>query len=451
MSGFSSSSVRLGDLGSGDFLAPAPACVNPVFAGTSASEPVALTTTASTAISLPSDGKVRIAYESTADANMPIAAASKPIAKVSLADCLACSGCLTTAETVLLEEQSAGTFKQVLAAGDKTVFVTISRQSLASLAVHYDVDLPEMGSRLVAFLRRQGVTHVLDEAYSVALAREQVYREFQRRRAGPRVAVPWQRPSTTEAVSSTLIQDSSGTVREQRDPPTSPCTLPMLTSACPGFVCFAEKTKPELIPYISTAKSPLAIMGAAVKRLLAPRIGVQAYHCAVMPCADKKLEASRKDFVEGKDGEADIDIVLTTMELAALIDEEDQDEGNGGNNAAAPSFASTFEMELEPENVRRSSSSRLLGSGGYAEHVYRAVAASNGIDVVDVPWTTGRNRDFKSATLSSSDGVQILRVAVAYGFRNVQSVARAIRRKSARTTSSRSWRARADAQTAADR
>lgn len=76
--------------------------------------------------------------------------------------------------------------------------------------------------------------------------------------------------------------------------------LPMLASACPGWVCYAEKTQADLVlPYISTTKSPQAVMGTFVKRRLAAAKGwdpARVYHCSVMPCYDKKLEASREDF-----------------------------------------------------------------------------------------------------------------------------------------------------------
>lgn len=75
----------------------------------------------------------------------------------------------------------------------------------------------------------------------------------------------------------------------------------MLASACPGWVCYAEKTQAgNLLPHISTTKSPQAIMGTIVKRRLAALRGWEAgnvYHAAVMPCYDKKLEASRDDFM----------------------------------------------------------------------------------------------------------------------------------------------------------
>lgn len=94
--------------------------------------------------------------------------------------------------------------------------------------------------------------------------------------------------------------------------------LPQLTSCCPGWVKFCEYFYPELIAHLSTAKSPQQMLGAMVKsyyaerRQLAPQ---QIVSVAIMPCTAKKFECSRA----GQDGLADVDIVLTTRELAKLL------------------------------------------------------------------------------------------------------------------------------------
>ena len=77
--------------------------------------------------------------------------------------------------------------------------------------------------------------------------------------------------------------------------------LPLLASSCPGWVCYAEKTQgAAVLPHISSAKSPQAVQGTAVKRWLAPGLALapeSIYHCAVMMCYDKKLEAAREDLL----------------------------------------------------------------------------------------------------------------------------------------------------------
>lgn len=120
-------------------------------------------------------------------------------------------------------------------------------------------------------------------------------------------------------------------------------SLPMLASSCPGWVCYAEKTHGSFIlPYISTTRSPQVnftrlvarggreknidvvafvlystqqIMGVMVKEFLSKKLGVAAnrmYHVTVMPCYDKKLEASRDDFFSEVSNSKDVDCVITS-------------------------------------------------------------------------------------------------------------------------------------------
>ncbi len=88
------------------------------------------------------------------------------------------------------------------------------------------------------------------------------------------------------------------------------------------WICFAEKTHPECLPYISSVKSPQQIMGTLVKRLpcgIARADSGTVLHISVMPCFDKKLEASRKQFMAIETASKDVDCVLTSMEVRALL------------------------------------------------------------------------------------------------------------------------------------
>ncbi len=97
---------------------------------------------------------------------------------------------------------------------------------------------------------------------------------------------------------------------------TSSKHLPLLSSSCPGFICYAEKTHGSFIlPYISDVKSPQQIMGSLIKEYLAKKLDVTPdvfYHVSVMPCFDKKLEASRKEFYNEFHQTRDVDCVLST-------------------------------------------------------------------------------------------------------------------------------------------
>ena len=86
--------------------------------------------------------------------------------------------------------------------------------------------------------------------------------------------------------------------------------LPLFTSCCPGWVNFVEKSYPELIPHLSTTKSPQQMHGA-VSRLMYGHENV--FVCAVMPCTAKKGEANRPGM------QGDVDAVITTRELARMI------------------------------------------------------------------------------------------------------------------------------------
>ena len=69
----------------------------------------------------------------------------------------------------------------------------------------------------------------------------------------------------------------------------------MFVSQCPGWICYAEKSYPQSLPYISTTKSPQQILGTILRQLIRESgNNKEIYISSVQPCFDKKLEASRK-------------------------------------------------------------------------------------------------------------------------------------------------------------
>jgi NADP-reducing hydrogenase subunit HndD len=96
--------------------------------------------------------------------------------------------------------------------------------------------------------------------------------------------------------------------------------LPIFTSCCPAWVNFYECNYPEMLDYPSSAKSPMEMFGPVAKNYYAAKLGIDRKDLvvvSVMPCVAKKFERQRPEF--GKDGDSDINIVLTTRELARLI------------------------------------------------------------------------------------------------------------------------------------
>lgn len=187
---------------------------------------------------------------------------------------------------ILAENQAhkaAERFDQVL-----TVVGTLSQQSILSLAHKFGIhdDIEAAAQRIVGYLKQIGFDLVLDTKVADDLALIESRNEF------------------VERFKS-----------ENVDQAATP-TLPMLASSCPGWVCYAEKTHGSFIlPYISSTRSPQQMMGMLVKTVLAQKLGVGAsklYHVTVMPCYDKKLEASREDFYSEATDSKDVDCVITS-------------------------------------------------------------------------------------------------------------------------------------------
>ncbi|KAJ1677715.1 hypothetical protein EV182_005585, partial [Spiromyces aspiralis] len=161
-----SSGLRLTDLN--DFIAPSQECIKPVKVEKQSQSGQGNT------IAVGDGGEY---YEVTKDG----ASSRLEEAKVTLNDCLACSGCVTSAETVLIAMQSHEELISVLNANAKareeqrladvkTVVVTISPQTRASFAAkHCNISTASIARRLTAFLKSIGVDYILDSALGTDL------------------------------------------------------------------------------------------------------------------------------------------------------------------------------------------------------------------------------------------------------------------------------------------
>ncbi|RQM23168.1 hypothetical protein B5M09_010681 [Aphanomyces astaci] len=407
-------SVFLGDLD--DFIAPSQACVNPLFltGKDKSKEP--------TQVNLDSDIYSGI-HQVAIEPNL-IRSSSQDTAMVSLNDCLACSGCVTSAESILISQQSAAEFLAALQTHRHAMqfVVTLSPQARASIAAHFNLPIAVCHRKLVTYFRQIGVHVVLDSACAADLALLEARAEFIARYRH-RQTLPWSRPPSSRPVSSTQTDyyDAAAT-----DEPPAHVALPMLTSSCPGWVCYAEKSNANAIPYISTTKSPQQINGTLVKRLLAT--GQPVYHCTVMPCYDKKLEASRNDFLDAATDTRDVDCVLAASELLDMlhgVDLGSLDEATLTSDEVLWSGLASGGTHV----LSSSTTSGEIGSGGYLEHIFRYAAKELfNVDCPDdLPYVMGRNADFKEVSLNVG-GVEVLRFALAYGFRNIQTVLMKVKR-----------------------
>ena len=96
---------------------------------------------------------------------------------------------------------------------------------------------------------------------------------------------------------------------------------PMFTSCCPGWLRFVKSQYPELVPNLSTAKSPQQMFGAMSKTYIAQKLGIdpdKIFSVSIMPCVSKKFECDVPQVSDAGHGK-DVDLVLTTRELDRLI------------------------------------------------------------------------------------------------------------------------------------
>ncbi|KAF5728842.1 cytosolic Fe-S cluster assembly factor narfl [Tripterygium wilfordii] len=196
-----------------------------------------------------------------------------------------------------------------------------------------------------------------------------------------------------------------------------------------GWICYAEKQLGSyILPYISSVKSPQQTMGATIKHHICKKLQLrpdEIYHVTVMPCYDKKLEASRDDFVTEVESHGglrvvEVDSVLTSGEILDLIQLKTVD------------FKAVEESSVDRMLTNVTEEGHLYGvsgsSGGYAETIFRyAAKVLFGMDIKGpLNFKIIRNSDFQEVSLEVEERT-MLRFAMCYGFRNLQNIVRKIK------------------------
>lgn len=428
-----------------DFISPGVACIKPI----------------ETLPVQPEANPYEVTTEDKAAASQP-----PPPASISLTDCLACSGCVTSAEAVLVSLQS---HTEVLSTLDthtslrapwlshngtngvtnghlsngtngenghnaqgKLFVASVSPQARASLAAVFSVSEAQAGHMITqllsgpAGLRAGGAqashftwvvdTNVVREACLVAAADEVA------NALAPEAQNTPSRPGAEGAIDTTPKQ-------------------PILTSACPGWICYAEKTHPYVLPHLSRLKSPQALTGTLIKSVLSQRCNVspsQIWHLAIMPCFDKKLEASRSELTSSawlpnydasQEKVRDVDCVITARELLHLA------------SACGISFASlprtslppaertpfpdpTLDAFLFPPSQRKAHDPAAGSSGGYLYHILQTYQIQHPGSSISI--SRGRNSDVIEYALVRGSKT-IIKAARFYGFRNIQNLVRKLK------------------------
>ena len=163
--------------------------------------------------------------------------------------------------------------------------------------------------------------------------------------------------------------------------------LPMITSCSPGWVNMIELKYPDLLPHLSTAKSPQQMFGAVAKTYYAEKAGIdpaKIVSVSVMPCTAKKAEAQREEMCDS--GYRDVDVVITTRELGRMIRE------------AGIDFAALPEEHFDSPLGTGTGAAVIFGNtGGVMEAALRTVAdVVSGEDQDRVRRSTRYGRDPRS-------------------------------------------------------
>ncbi|KAH8149469.1 uncharacterized protein LAJ45_06549 [Morchella importuna] len=393
-----------------DFISPGVACIKPV--ETLPAAP-------------PKDNPYEVILEDKAPQTLTPA-------QISLTDCLACSGCVTSAEAVLVSLQSHNEVLANLAAPsskDKKFIALVSPQTRASLAVTYGVTEKQVGWMIEQLLcGSEGIRTATLESEENGQSKIRGFDLVLDTNIAEEIALHY----AAEELLASLSQPAGEGISKKK---------PILTSACPGFVCYLESTQPALIPHLSTLKSPQAILGTAVKTLLQPESGPSGvYVVGIMPCFDKKLEGARGELTSAAWGPTndeapvrDVDCVITTRELISLAQSLNLDFSTLPRKPLtqqAPASDAVLSLLSRPGRVPLTDHTAGT-SGGYLTHIVaRLIEQTPG---AQLRVEKGRNVDtvdyvvFRPPSADDEQEEVIARLARCYGFRNIQNLVRRLK------------------------
>jgi len=201
--------------------------------------------------------------------------------------CTMCGQCITVCPVGALREKE-DTYKVWDALANPDLHVVVQTAPAVRVALGEEFGMP-IGSRvtsnMIASLRRLGFKKVFD---------------------------------TDTAADLTIMEE----VTELVDRIKNGGKLPLITSCSPGWIKFCEHNYPEFLNNLSTCKSPHQMFGAVLKSYYAKKMGIdpaKVFVVSIMPCTAKKFEAKRPEL--SSTGYPDVDVVLTTRELARMIRE----------------------------------------------------------------------------------------------------------------------------------
>jgi len=325
---------------------------------------------------------------------------------------------LDLAPGLRLKGNATGTPTSVegLEQGGKIYVASVSPQSRASIAATFSVTEREAGYM---------IEHLLSGPMGI------------KNRAIYRNAFTWV-VDTNIAREACLVLGTDEVMASIGESTKSTPKMPILTSSCPGWICYAEKTHPHVLPHLSRLKSPQALMGTLLKTTLSRKLGIppdRIWHVAIMPCFDKKLEASREELTDAvwggtsTRGVRDVDSVITSKELLMLADSRRVEFAKLPRtplptkirfpDKALDSFLFSSSRGCKNGNPAAGT------SGGNLHYILEFIASQNRGALVRS--SRGRNADVMEYSVVSENGETLFKAARYYGFRNIQNLVRKLK------------------------